>query len=170
MLSGDSNTRLLLGPLNVAIEARGYTRRFKFPTDVQTDAANTRVSPSGPKKGRKVPWGECTIPDWCDHTWFYQHDDGSKSKDRPFGDSIEVNFKFMHSQTELSRVANWADNRMCGRRSRDDRDAFQEQPHLQGRPLVHLGGSRGSVGAGAADTGLARARPLGARRLPRASP
>ncbi len=58
LLAGDSNMRLILGPLTEALAAKKCHRKFKYPTDAQAEKKNTRLF-----KGKRQPWGWCTSPD-----------------------------------------------------------------------------------------------------------
>lgn len=58
LLAGDSNMRLILGPLDEALAAKKCHRKFKYPTDAQVEKKNTRLF-----KGKRQPWGWCTSPD-----------------------------------------------------------------------------------------------------------
>jgi hypothetical protein len=58
LLAGDSNMRLILGPLTEALAARKCHRKFTYPTDAQAEKKNTRLF-----KGKRQPWGWCTSPD-----------------------------------------------------------------------------------------------------------
>jgi hypothetical protein len=110
LLAGDSNTRLLLTTaLGEALHKGGYTRRYTYPTAAQALG------------------GDCSSPDWCDHTWIY-------TSDRTPNCSATVWFKFMHSQQELLRVSDWTDSRMCGRKSRDEHSAYKTDPICRDAP------------------------------------
>ena len=65
----------------------------------------------------------------CDHVWIYTCDASSS-----FGSSLTVYFKFIHSQPDFSQITNLSDNRMCGRRSRDELDSFNQEPMCSNAP------------------------------------